>query len=41
MNNLDRVMGHHLENDFLVLQLNNNAGLMYFLKTEINHETCI
>ena len=41
MNNLDRVMGHHLKNDFLVLQLINNAGLMYFLKTKINNEICI
>ena len=34
INDLDRVIDYHLEEDYLVLQLNNNSGLMYFIKNE-------
>ncbi len=34
INDLDRVINYQMEDDFLVLQLNNNAGLMYFIKNE-------
>ena len=32
INDLDRVVNYQMENDYLVLQLGNNAGLMYFKK---------
>jgi len=34
INDLDRVINYQMEDDFLVLQLDNNAGLMYFIKSE-------
>ena len=34
INDLDRVINYQMEDDFLVLQLNNNAGLMYFIKSD-------
>ncbi len=34
INDLDRVINYQMEDDFLVLQLNNNAGLMYFIKND-------
>ena len=34
MNDLDRVVNYQVEDDFLVLQLGNNAGVMYFIKNE-------
>lgn len=34
INDLDRVINYQMEDDYLVLQLNNNAGLMYFIKNE-------
>lgn len=34
INDLDRVVNYQLEQDYLVLQLGNNAGLMYFKKNE-------
>ena len=32
MNDLDRVINYQMEADYLVLQLDNNAGVMYFIK---------
>lgn len=32
INDLDRVVNYRMEDDFLVLQLSNNAGVMYFIK---------
>ena len=34
INDLDRVIYYHLEDNLLVLQLDNNAGSMYFIKNE-------
>ena len=34
INDLDRVINYQMEDDFLVLQLDNNAGVMYFIKNE-------
>ena len=34
MNDLDRVINYQMEEDYLVLQLDNNAGVMYFIKKE-------
>lgn len=34
MNDLDRVINYQMEDDFLVLQLGNNAGVMYFIKNK-------
>ena len=34
INDLDRVINYQIEKDDLVLQLNNNAGLMCFIKNE-------
>ncbi len=39
LNDLDRVINYQMEHDCLVLQLNNNAGLMYFKKAAINDRT--
>lgn len=32
INDLDRVINYQMEDDYLVLQLGNNAGVMYFIK---------
>jgi len=34
INDLDRVINYKMEDDFLVLHLSNNAGVMYFIKAE-------
>ena len=34
INDLDRVVNYQMEKDYLVLQLGNNAGLMYFKKNK-------
>ena len=34
MNDLNRVINYQMEDDFLVLQLGSNAGVMYFIKNE-------
>ena len=34
INDLDRVINYQMEHDYLVLQLGNNAGLMYFKNSE-------
>jgi hypothetical protein len=34
INDLDRVINYQMEDDLLVLQLDNNAGVMYFIKNE-------
>jgi hypothetical protein len=34
INDLDRVINYQVEDDILVLQLDNNAGVMYFSRQE-------
>lgn len=35
INDLDRVINYRMEGDYLMLQLGNNAGVMYFIKNKI------
>ena len=38
INDLDRVINYQMEDDYLVLQLDNNAGVMYFRINKDNKE---
>ena len=39
INDLDRVINYQMEDDYLVLQLDNNAGVMYFTINKDNEES--